>query len=137
MFIIIRQDHDVWMVLCVDPILIPLHVVPGIPDLQLLVAVEGVGSNGDVGSVLICKVIIGCDIWAGTYGPSRCIVPEHLPKVLKWFEIVDQPWRIHATHPLHQIHGSTTGHLQKCPQAYIVSGGLRHLERLSQIPATC
>src|SRR5882762_3413464 len=47
MFIIIGQDHDVWMVLCVDPILIPLHVVPGIPDLQLLVAVEGVGSNGD------------------------------------------------------------------------------------------
>ena len=84
MFIIIGQDHDVWMVLCVDLILIPLHVIPGIPDLQLLVVVEGVGSNGDVGSVLICKVIIGCDIWAGMCGPSRCIVPEHLPKVLQW-----------------------------------------------------
>jgi hypothetical protein len=82
MLFIVRECHDVWVLALIDPILVLLHVIGGVCELERLMLIEGIGLNLHMASIIIGELLVGCDVWIWCCGPPCDVVLELPPKPL-------------------------------------------------------
>jgi len=59
---IIGGHHDVWVVALINLVLVFLHVVCCVCQLECLVSIKQIGHNFDVASIIIGEVLVGGDV---------------------------------------------------------------------------